>query len=211
MVLKPLTRVGKEVNQSTLLHKVIFFVDAYIFHLLLGLLKVLHLSLFTGVSPLASELLSLVESVGIVEIGELWSKHEGEVSDLHVANEPAHQKFVMPDHSTDPFIISPSSHSREGSNGTNIEEQEDKTTSASRKRFVVWRYLFWSNCLEKSLHVVIVREENWVGFGVVWVLVAVGHLRKFAGVVVSSIFLDVLGLGTIVASRVVSYKTLKSA
>ena len=56
----------------------------------------------------------------------------------------------------------------------------------------------------------IVREENWVGFGVVWVLVAVGHLSKFARVVVSSIFLDVLGLGTIVAFRVVSYKILKS-
>ena len=56
----------------------------------------------------------------------------------------------------------------------------------------------------------IVREENWVGFGVVWVLVAVGHLSKFAGVVVSSIFLDVLGLRTIVAFRVVSYKILKS-
>ena len=132
MVLKSLTRVCKEVNQSTLFHKVIFFIDAYVFHLLLGLLKVLHLSLFTGVSPLASELLGLIESVGIVEIGEFWSKHEGEVSDLHVANEPAHQKFVMPDHSTDPFIIGPSSHSRQGSNGTNIEEQEDKTTSASR-------------------------------------------------------------------------------
>ena len=75
----------------------------------------------------------------------------------------------------------------------------------------MWRYLFWSNCLEKSLHVVIVREENWVGFGVVWVLVAMGHLRKFARVVVSSVFLDVLGLGTIVAMRVVSYNTLKSA
>ena len=168
-----MARVSKEIYQSTLFHKVVFFVDAYIFHLLLGLLKVLHLSLFTGVSPLTSELLGLVESVGIVEIGELWSKHEGEVSDFHVANKPAHQEFVMEDHSTDPFIIGPSSHSRQGSNGTDIEEQEDKTTSASGKRFVVWRYLFWSNCLEKSLHVVIVREENWVGFGVVWVLVTV--------------------------------------
>ena len=173
MVLKSLTRVCKEVYQSTLFHKVVFFVDAYIFHLLLGLLKVLHLSLFTGVSPLASELLGLIESVGIVEIGELWSKHEGEVSDFHVANKPAHQEFVMKDHSTDPFIIGPSSHSRQGSNGTDIEEQEDKTTSASGKRFVMWRNLFWSNCFEKSLHIVIVREENWVGFGVVWVLVTV--------------------------------------
>ena len=57
----------------------------------------------------------------------------------------------------------------------------------------------------------IVREENWVGFGVVWVLVAVGHLSKFAGVVVSSIFLDVLGLRTIVTSRVVSYEILNLA
>ena len=162
----------------------------------------LHLRLFTGVSPLASELLCLVESVSIVEVSELWSEHESEMSDLHVANEPAHQELVMPDHSTDPLIIGPTSKSRKRGNGTNIEEQEDETTSASRKRFVVRRDLFWANSLEESLHIVIVGEENWVSSSVVWVLVSVCHLGNFARVVVTSIFLDVLGLGTIYKAKV---------
>ena len=162
----------------------------------------LHLRLFTGVSPLASELLGLVESVSIVEVSELWSEHESEMSDLHVANEPAHQELVMPDHSTDPLIIGPTSKSRKRGNGTNIEEQEDETTSASRKRFVVWRDLFWANSLEESLHIVVVGEENWVSSSVVWVLVSVCHLGNFARVVVTSIFLDVLRLGTIYKTKV---------
>ena len=131
MVLKPLTRVCKEVNQSTLLHKVIFFVDAYIFHLLLGLLKVLHLSLFTGVSPLASELLGLVESVSIVEVSELWSEHEREVADLEETNVPGDQELVMVDETSDPLVVGPAAQSGDGGDRTDVGEQEDQTTSAS--------------------------------------------------------------------------------
>ena len=157
----------------------------------------LHLSLLTSVSPLTSELLGLVESVSVVEVGELGSEHEGEVSNLHVADEPAHQELMVPDHAANPLVVGPSSESRQRCDGTNVEEKEYETTSTSRQGLVVGGDLLWANSFEESLHVVVVREENWVGFGVVWVLVAVGHLSKFAGVVVSSIFLDVLGLGTI--------------
>ena len=196
MVLKPLARVCKEVYQSTLFHKVIFFVDAYIFHLLLGLLKVLHLSLLTSVSPLTSELFGLVESVSVVEVGELGSKHEGEVSNLHVADEPAHQKFMVPDHAANPLVVGPSSESRQRCDGTNVEEKEYETTSTSRQGLVVGGDLLWANSLEESLHVVVMREENWVGVCVIWMLVAVSHLGKLTRVVVSAVFLHVLWLGS---------------
>ena len=196
MVLETLARVGEEVHKGTLLHKVVFLVDAHILDLLFGLLKVLHLGLLTGVSPLASELLGLVESVGVVEVGELGSEHEGEVSDLHVANEPAHQELVVPDHAANPLVVGPPSESGQRSDGTDVEEQEDETTSAPGQGLVVGGHLLWADGLEESLHVVVVGEENWVSFRVVWMLVAVSHLGKFSRVVVSAVLLHVLGLGS---------------
>ena len=156
----------------------------------------LHLSLLTGVSPLTSELLGLVESVGVVEVGELGSKHEGEVSNLHVADEPAHQEFMVPDHAANPLVVGPSSESRQRCDGTNVEEKEYETTSTSRQGLVVGGDLLWANSLEESFHVVVMREENRVGVCVIWMLVAVSHLGKLTRVVVSAIFLHVLWLGS---------------
>ena len=66
----------------------------------------------------------------------------------------------------------------------------------------MWRDLFWANSLEESLHIVVMGEENWISLSVVWVLVSVCHLGNFARVVVTSIFLHVLGLGTIYKMKI---------
>ena len=56
--------------------------------------------------------------------------------------------------------------------------------------------LLWADCLEESLHVPVVGEEDWVGFGVVRVLVTGADSSDFVGVVALSVLLDILRLGT---------------
>ena len=58
-------------------------------------------------------------------------------------------------------------------------------------------YLFWANSLEESLHVVVMRKEDWVCISVVWVLIAVSHSGDFTRVVVTSVFLHIFRLRTI--------------
>lgn len=71
----------------------------------------LRLLLFALISPLRSELLDFVSSVHIIEGSELGTSEIGEVPSLDVSKIEGNQIFVMPDHSSNPLVVGPSSHS----------------------------------------------------------------------------------------------------
>ena len=71
-----------------------------------------HLGLFTGISPHSSELHGLVPRIHIVEDCEFGTKEVGEVSDFDVSYVEGDEILVMPDHSSQPLIVGPSSESR---------------------------------------------------------------------------------------------------
>merc|ERR1719464_2442998 len=195
VLVKVLTRVGEEVNKCSLLHEVVLFVDSNVLDLLLGVDEVGGLDFFGDVSPLVAELGGLVSGVDVVEVSELWSEHEGEVTDFEETNVPSDQELVMVDETSDPLVVGPSSESGDGSDRSDVGEQEDKTTSASREGLVVRGNLLWANSLEESLHVSVVGEEDWVGFSMVWVLVPGADSGNFVGVVTLSVLGLVLSLG----------------
>jgi len=116
----------------------------------------LHLELFNGISPLVTELLGLVARVNVVENRELGSQHESEMLSFNVTNVPSKEELVMEDHSTEPFVVRPTSESRQSSNRADVSEEEDKSTSATGERLVMGRNLLGSNGLEESSHVVVV-------------------------------------------------------
>ena len=70
------------------------------------------LVLFNNISPLSAQLLCLIASVNIVEDSELGSKHECEVTDFDIAKVEGKQEFMVEDHVTDPFVVRPSSKTR---------------------------------------------------------------------------------------------------
>ena len=76
VMFETLPRIAQEVDESSLFHKVVFFVDSNILHLLLRRNQVLHLLLLAGVSPLIDHLRGLVSSVDVVEVCELGTEHE---------------------------------------------------------------------------------------------------------------------------------------
>lgn len=194
MLVEVLARVGEEVNKSSLLDEVVLLVDSNVLDLLLGVDEVSCLDFFGDVSPLVAELGSLVSSVDVVEVSELGSEHEREVTDLKETDVPSDQELVMVDETSDPLVVGPSSESGDGGDRTDVGEQEDKTTSASREGLVVRGNLLWANSLEESLHVSVMGEEDWVGFSVVWVLVPGADSGNFVGVVTLSVLGLVLSL-----------------
>lgn len=64
-----------------------------------------ELLLFSNISPLSTELLSLISSVHIVEGGELWTKEISEMLSFNITKVESNQIFVMPDHSSDPLVM----------------------------------------------------------------------------------------------------------
>ena len=64
-----------------------------------------ELLFFANISPLSSELLSLISSVHIVEGGELWTKEISEMSSFNISKIESNQIFVMPDQSSNPLIV----------------------------------------------------------------------------------------------------------
>jgi len=106
--------VGEVVDEGTLLDVVVFRVDAGVFHLLLSVDQVAHLDLLSNVSPLGGELSVFVASENIVEDGELGTEHEGEVSELNVAEVDGEEILVVEDHVTDPLVVRPASKARDG-------------------------------------------------------------------------------------------------
>lgn len=164
----------------------------------------LHLDLFGGVNPLGSHLSDLVLGVDVVEDGELGTNHVGEVSRLNNTNVPSDKELVMEEHSTEPFVVGPTAHSGEGSDGTDIEEEEDKSTSGSGEGFVVRGNLLGSNSFHEVSQVVVVRVDQGVSFGVVRMDVSLSHGVDFVLVVTLSVKSFVLGLRTINKQRMLS-------
>ena len=132
-----------------------------------------HLDFFSGISPLSSHLSDLVLGVDVVEDGEFGSEHVSEVSGFNNSNVPSDKELMMEDHTSHPFVVRPSSHSGERSDGTDIQEEEDKSTSGTAERFVMGRSLLGSNGFNKVSEIVRVNER--VRFGVVRVNVSLSH------------------------------------
>jgi hypothetical protein len=154
--------VSEEVNEGSLLDKVILSIDADIFHLLLGVSEMSELLFFCDVCPHTAELLGLIASVDIVEHCEFGTDEIGEVADLDVTKVECDQILVMEDHAADPFIVGPPTEARDRVDGSNVEEDEQQPASAARQRLVMRGHLLWSNSFEQGLHVVEVGENKGI-------------------------------------------------
>lgn len=177
------TRVGEEADERSLLDEVVLVVDANVLHLLLGGYEPLLLALLNNISPLGDELLGLVTRVDVVEVRELGSNQEGEVAHLRDTQIEGDDVLVVEDHATEPFVMGPAAHAREGCDRSNVEEEEDKTTTGSAQGLVVRGDLLGTDSLEQSFHVIVVREGDRVLGGVVGVLVTFLHVHELIGVV----------------------------
>ena len=169
------TRVGQEVDEGSLLDEIVLFVNTNILDLLFGGNEEMMLDLFSFVSPLAGELLSLVSCVDVVPVGKFGSNKEGEVSHFRHTQVPSDDVFVVEDHATKPLVVRPAAHSRKRSNGADVEEEEDKPATTAAQRLVVRGDLLGANCLEQGLHVIVVREGDRVLGCVIRVLIAFAH------------------------------------
>jgi len=158
--------------------------------------QVAHLDLLSNISPLGSELSVFVASENVVEDSELGTEHEGEVSELNVAEVDSEEILVVENHVTDPLVVGPTSKTGDGGDGTNISEKEDETTAGSGEGLVMGRDLLRANSLEESLHVAVMGENKGVGLSVVGVHVARGGIAELIVVVAFAVLFHVLGLNT---------------
>jgi hypothetical protein len=71
---------------------------------------------FYGISPLVSELSIFITGVGVVENGEFWSWNSGKMFNLNITNVKGNEELVMPDECSEPFVVFPSSESRNSIN-----------------------------------------------------------------------------------------------
>ena len=195
---------SQEGREGILLHEVILFVDVDILHLLLGVHQVLLNVLFGHVGPNIQHLGNLIVGVGVVPVGELGTHEEGEVTSLNEGQVEAEEILVMEDHSTDPLVVRPPSHSGDGRDRSNVEEEEDEATSASGKGLVVRGNLLWSHSVVQEFHVFHVREDEWVGFCVVWMLVSFAHAINFSLIVGLAICCLVFGLDPTISQNEIS-------
>lgn len=147
-----------------------------------------HLVFLSNISPLWAELLGLIPGVGIVENSPLRSQEVGEVSDFDISQVEADQEFVVEYHTSDPLVVGPTSHSWDGVDCTDVEEEENDSSSTSGQSFIVGRDLLGSNSFEEGPHVVQVTEDERILLGVVWVHVALFHVLHVSLIVSPSIF-----------------------
>lgn len=131
VLLQNVSRVLKEVDESTLFHELVLVVDTDVLHLFFRMNQMSGLFLFYLVNPLVGQLLELVASVDVVEDGEFRSKHEGKVAGLDETDVPGDQELVVEDHTTEPFVVRPATHSRDSSNRSNVCKEENKSTTRS--------------------------------------------------------------------------------
>jgi hypothetical protein len=103
--------IGQEVSKSSLLNKLVLFINSIVLELLFSVLQMLGLEHLDGISPLVRELLVLIVRVSVVENGELWTNEEGEVLSLDKTDVETEEHLVMPDHCSKPVIMFPTSHS----------------------------------------------------------------------------------------------------
>ncbi len=66
---------------------------------------------------------------------------------------------MVEDHAADPLIVRPATESRDGVNGSNVEEDEQQAATRAGETFVVRGNLLGADSLEEGLHVVEVREH----------------------------------------------------
>ena len=91
----------------------------------------LGLLFFANVGPHGAELLGFISGVYVVENGEFGSEEVGKVSDFSIPEIERNQIFVMPDHASEPLVVGPSSESGNCVDGSDVEEEEQKPSSAS--------------------------------------------------------------------------------
>lgn len=103
--------VSQIVDQSSLLNEIIFTLKSDIFDLLLRMSQVFVLFFLAHISPHSCELLGFVSGVNIVENCELWTKEVSEVADFSISKVEGNEIFMMPNHTSDPLIVRPSSKS----------------------------------------------------------------------------------------------------
>ena len=175
--------VGKEIGKSSLLNKVIFFVQSDVLHLLFGVDKRHVLNFFNLISPLVTQLHDFISGVDVVENGELGSKHEREMTDFCVANVPAKEELVVEYETTHPLIMGPSTHARDWSDTSNINKQEDQTTAGATEWFIMRRNLLRSDSFEKMSHVFVMTVNQWVTHWVIRMNITLFHLWKFVRVI----------------------------
>lgn len=140
--------IGKVVDKGSLFDKVPLLLDSNIWHLLFCVSQVKSLFLFHSVSPHGSQLLSFISWVDIIEDWKFRSKEVSEVSYLCISKIESQEELVVPYHASKPFVVGPSTEPWDSAESTNVKEQKDDSSSASRQRFIVRGDLFWSNSLE---------------------------------------------------------------
>ena len=111
MLLNSMSLRSEIVLKGILLDVVILIIDGEILHLLFGGNEMSLLRLLDNIIPGGEELSHLILSVSVVPVGELWSNNEGEVTSLHDGQVETEDILVVEDHTTNPFVVGPSSHS----------------------------------------------------------------------------------------------------
>jgi len=175
--------VADEIGNSPLLDVFVLRINSIIFELLFGVSHVSILLKLNIISPGVSQLLEFVVRVNIVEYWELWTEEEWEMSGLNESNVESNKELMMPDHCSEPIIVFPSSKSGDRVDWSNVKEHEQKSSSWSWEWFVMWWNLFWSNSLEKLLHVVCVRKEDWRSITMIWMNITYFHGSKSFGII----------------------------
>lgn len=79
---------------------------------------------FANIGPHCAELLGLVSGIDIVENCEFGTEEVSEMSDFSISNVEGDEILMMPDHSSEPFIVRPPPESRNGVDSRDIEENE---------------------------------------------------------------------------------------
>lgn len=164
------------IDESSLFNKVILVINADIFDLLLWRSQVLHLLLFANISPLTTKLLGLISRINVIEDSKFGTWQEAEVTEFNISEICGNNELVVENHSANPLIVRPRTHSRNRADWSNVEESEYKSTSASAQWFIMRGNLFWSNSLKQEFHVTIVRVIEWIVLSVVWMLVTLVHV-----------------------------------
>jgi len=122
-------RVSEEVDESSLLDRFILTVNTVVLKLLLGVSQMLVLDHLDLISPLVTKLTVLIVSVHIVEHGELWTNEVSKVTNLDQTNVECNKELVMPDHSSEPVIVLPTTKSRDGVDRSDVKTKENKTST----------------------------------------------------------------------------------
>lgn len=122
-------RVGQEVDEGSLLDRLVLSIDTVIFELLLGVSQVLVLFHLNSVGPLVGELSVLVVRESVVENSEFGTDEVGEMTDFEVSNEVSNQVLMMPDHTSQPIVVLPTAKSTDSVDRGNVKTKEKDTSS----------------------------------------------------------------------------------